>query len=322
MATDHVGIHSPEQVQALFESDSATAINEYLSLMEESETPRQYLIWSLIAAAGALIGKNGVFQSGPHHTIRSNMFVILVGPSAIRKSSAISMTESMLRSSTLNFGPTDTGGQRHGLMSALTGLYRTEKHKLTLDAPFHPRMVNPRPPSDMFLVSSEFGRLLGQGSLDMANFLVDLYDGVEIDYQTKAGETRLQGPLASILAGTTPSSLANILPENAVTHGIISRFIFIYEEELYKTVPLPPEPTEEWFDSKIRFQQRLDWIDSNRQNFHLAPEARKSYAEALYHYSPALEDPRLESYRGRRSSTLLKVAMAIAALRCDNTIID
>lgn len=317
------GIHTPQEIQELHTSESAAAINEYLSLMEDSETPRPYLIWSLIAAAAALTGQNAVFRSGVNHTIRANLFVLLLGPSALRKTSAINMTQSVIRDTSINFGPTDTGGQRHGLMSALTGIHRSDNSGYwSASGPLNRRMLHPRSASDMFLVNAELGRLMGSGSREMADFLVDLYDSSPIDYQTKAGETKISAALASVLAATTPSSLAAMLPENAVTHGIIARFLFIYEDKIYKEVPLPKEQDESWYDLREQVVSRFAWIDSNRSDFVLSDEARDSYEQVFYRYTPALEDPRLESYRGRRATTLIKVAMAIAALRNDTTIID
>lgn len=316
------GVHTPEQIQELHSSDSAEAINAYLALMDDSESPRDYLIWSLIAAAAALLGRNAVFRSGVNHTIKPNLFVLLLGPSALRKTSAINMVKSVIQATSLNFGPTDTGGQRHGLMSALTGVHRSDNSAYWSNAgPLNQKMLKPRSPSDIFLVSGELGRLMGSGSREMADFLNDLYDQEPIDYQTKAGETKINGALASMLAATTPSSLATCLPENAVTHGIIARFIFVYADKIYKSVPLPKEQDKDWFEAREQFMDRLHWIDSNRSDFIFNQQARDTY-ESLYGFVPLVEDPRLESYRGRRTTTLTKVAMAIAALRNDTTIID
>ena len=318
------GIHTEEQVAAIQLSDSATAIREYLTLMEDSESPRVYLTWSLLAVAGGLLGRNAAFYSGPNHVVTPNLYVILIGPSAVRKSSAINMIAKFLKGTSVNLGPTDTGGQRHGIMSALTGLHRTDgkpwRHKADA-GPLTPAMIHQRAPSDLLLLAPELGRLMGSSSREMADFLVDLYDGAPVDYQTKAGETRLNDPLATLLAATVPSSLAAVLPENAVSHGIISRMLFVYADELHKQVPLPVEPSEEWLESRERFAKRLRWIDANRVNFGLDSAARRIYAD-LYDYVPLLEDPRLESYRGRRSNHLIKVGICIAALRNDTTVIE
>jgi energy-coupling factor transporter ATP-binding protein EcfA2 len=318
------GIHSDAELEALFASDSAHAINEYLALQEESEVPRTYLTWSLIAATGALLGKNAKFRSGANLNISPNMFVILIGPSGVRKTTAIRMTQAMLESTTLHYGPTDTGGQRHGIMSSLNGLGRRNFHAGWRESgigPITESLFRPRSSDDMFLVAPELGRLMGTGSREMADFLVDLYDGSPIDYQTKVGEVRIDNPMASLLGATTPSSLADIMPANAATHGIFSRALLIYADKPHKSVPLPPEQPPEWYERRERLITRLRWIDYNRTPFSLDESARATYTR-LYPYVPVVDDPRMESYKARRNEHMLKVAMCLCALRSDTTVTE
>lgn len=322
MAAAYTDLHSPEEKRVIMSSESAKIFDDYLALQEESETPRDYLIWSLIAFAAGLLGRNVSLRFGPNLTITPNLFVILLGPSRMRKSSAIAMTQSLMQGMSLNYCPTDTGAQRHGIMRALTGLGRVHERKLHYAdrGPLVPSMLNPRRPDDMMIVAQELGRLLGQGSVDMMNFLNDLYDGVEIDYQTKAGETKLNRPLATLLGATTPQNLAGILPDSATGHGILGRIVFVYADRIHKQVPVPPDATEEWHESRAKIVRRLQWIDENRLDFSISKEARSEYIR-LYSYSAPVEDPRLDSYRAGRTSILLKVSMVVAALRGDIQVI-
>lgn len=309
------------KLQSLYASDSAAAFNEYLTLMEESEVPRNFLIWSLITTAAALLGKNTYLRHGPHIKVYANLFTVLLGPPAVRKSSAINTTVRYLESTSINFGPTDTGGQRHGLMSALTGAHRA-KRKESIYGEIYPIAnghINPRSPSDMFLVAPELGRILGSATREMADFMVDLWDGAPIDYQTRASETIIRKPVVTLLGGTTPSSIPTMLPDNATGHGILSRILFIYSEEPAKIVPIPRDQGEEWHDLKDRFSRRFEWIDWCRSPFMLSRKAEILYEE-LYTFNPTLQDPRLDSYKARRADQLLKVAMSICALRMDTTI--
>lgn len=323
MNANFTGIHSPEELKVILESESAVTINEYLALQEESETPRIYLTWSLIALVAGLLGRNASLILGPNLTIRPNLFVILLGQSRLRKSTAINMTHKLFESMTLNLAPTDTGAQRHGIMSAMSGLNRVlgPKTHYPSSGPLNVSMIHPRRSDDMMIVAPELGRLLGLGSVDMMNFMNDLYDGALIDYQTKAGETRLTSALASLLGATTPQNLAGILPESATGHGILGRTIFIYADAIHKPVPLPPEASEEWYESRQKIVDKLRWIDQNRMNFMLSDGARKAYLY-LYDYIPMVEDPRLENYTAGRKDMLMKVAMCVAAMRTDTALLE
>jgi len=321
MADDQRGIPSADS--DLYSTVSAEALNEYLELLEDTESPRVFHIWSLLCSVAALLGQNAELRMGAWNVVKPNMFVILIGPPAIKKSTAISLVESMLKGSTLNIGPTDTGGQRHGLMSALTGAARRDFRTMnrTEDMLLTPALARPRRSSDMVLFAQELGRLWGSANREMADFFLDLWDGANISYETKASTTRITKPLVTLLGATTPSSLAAMLPENASSHGILSRVIFVFGDIVHKRVPIPPDPTEEWLDLREKIVERLRWVDNNRRDFELSPSGRAAY-ESLYEFHPDTQDPRLESYQGRRPQTLLKVAMALCALRFDTWIIE
>lgn len=324
MADDRRRVHTDDEVAELMASVSAESVVEYLTLMEDTESPRVFQTWSLLSAAAALLGHNSELRIGATHVVRPNMFVVLIGPPALRKSTPINVVADLMAGTSVNWGPSDTSGQRHGLMSALTGLHRHDgrERRLRLDSPTSFAMSMPRRASDIALFSTELGRLWGSSNREMADFFIDLYDAEEIDYETKASSTRIMKPLVTTLGATTPSSLASMLPENAATHGILSRIIFVYADVLHKHVPLPPDPTEEWLELRDKVVRRFKWIDGNRRNFSLDAGARSAYT-SLYQYRAVLEDPRLESYQGRRgSSHLLKVAMCLCALRQDIQIIE
>jgi hypothetical protein len=154
----------------------------------------------------------------------------------------------------------------------------------------------------------------------MVDFLAELCDGEDIVYQTKMGETRIRKPLASLLGATTPSSLATMIPESAAGHGILSRILFIYADEDYKSVPIPSQVKEEWYDAKAKFTKRLEYIDSMRENFAMTKEAQAEYIR-LYAFVPELNEPRLSHYIRRRATMLMKVSMILAALRYSTKII-
>src|SRR3546814_12105901 len=80
-------------------------------MVEETESPRLFHLWSAITGAAAALGRRCFFQLGsitvyPHH------YTLLVGTPASRKSTAISMMAKQLRKSTsVRVGPSDSGGK-------------------------------------------------------------------------------------------------------------------------------------------------------------------------------------------------------------------
>lgn len=317
------GIHSPEEVMEILQSPSMEALIQYRDLYEETEPPREFLDWSLIAAAAGLLGKNAILRMGPSRAVRPNLYVVLIGPSGSRKSSAIKLVERLIEHSTINFGPTDSAGDRRGIMSSLAGLHRGDNYLFRAghypESALTRSMFRPRVSSDLFLSSKELGRLMGAGSREMADFFVDLFDGESIVYETKASSTVITTPLVTLLGACTPSSLATMIPANATEHGVLARILFVYADKRYKDVAIPKEPKPEWYDALEAMQDRLRWIDNNRLDFSITPDADKFY-EQIYNFVAPIEDPRINHYQERRAEHMLKVAIALAALRNDNRV--
>jgi len=96
-------------------------LNEYLRMVEDTESPRIFHIWAAVFAVSAALGRRcwlpfGVFDVYPNH------YILLVGTPGTRKSTAASLTRKLLKASTgVRFAPADTGGQRQGLINALFG---------------------------------------------------------------------------------------------------------------------------------------------------------------------------------------------------------
>lgn len=310
-------IHSIEQIRKLQQSPSASAINEWLDLMEEFESPRDYLTWGFITAVSAILGKRSCLKLGPFITVRPNLFTVLIGPAGVRKSSAIGAIKKLLAPTTVRFGPSDTGGQRHGLMAALEGHAPPETDRKLNPSVIFPALFGKnkqRAPNDLFLVASELGRLFGTSSRELADFLVDLWDGEDVIYQTRSGETRSYGPVVSMLGATTPSSFATMIPENAAGHGILSRILFVHADKNYKSVPMAPAVSPGWVERYKALQDKLLMVDDLSTEFAFTKDALGIY-ESLYKYTPELTDPRLGAYIHRRPTMLLKVSMTLCALR-------
>lgn len=314
------GIHTQDEVNAIFASDSAYALRMYMQLVEDSESPMSFYLWSLISMAGGLLGRRCYFDNGPFNRIFPNQFIVLLGPSGVRKSTSITTILKLIEQTTLNLGPTDTGGQRYGIMAAMQGLGRSHRrlnlsmNDAPLIAPMLASAAKNRPSADIYLASSELGRLLGTASREMADFMTDIGDGQDIVYQTKMGEIRISNVLASLLSATTTSSLATMLPESIIGHGLLSRFIFVYEDKKRKSIPLPKPPEDVWYARFEDFKYRLSSIDAMTGPFDIAKDAASFY-EIVYPYMPAINDSRMADYGQRRAIHLLKTAMALAALR-------
>lgn len=315
--------------------DSAVALREYLQFVDNSESPREFHLWSFLSLVSASLKRKCWASLGAVGTILPNQYVILVGPPAARKSTAIGITEQFHWASHLKLGPVDTAGQRYGLMMAFLPVSREVNPKRLQGLMTMPKNLDelsqldtktieehiPRVKanSDLYLQAKELSRLLTSQDRGMIDFLTDVWDGEKIDYKTKQGTIFIEKPSLNLLGATTPTSLAACMPRGASDHGILSRIIFVYASDNYRTLARPSPMSDKINDIRVRILERLKRISEYEGLFQEDSDAEDLF-DSLYTYKPEILDSRFHGYAGRRSTAhLRKLGLAIAAARADDS---
>lgn len=311
-------------------------LRDYMQMVEHTESPRVFHVASALWAVSSSLGRRCWFPFG-HMNVYANMYMLLIGTPASRKSTALSMARRLLRDSTgVRFAPADTAGQRQGLAIAMLGAAGDEDGKIaaevkkatqatglmsltdlenldisdTLSADDNPHQLDAH---HLVVAASEFSRVIGQNNHGLLDFLVERYDGEDYDYKTRQTEIVLKNTLMNFLAATTPASLNHSLPPQAGGQGILSRFILVYGAKKYREIPTPVAP-----DVEIVNRVKGVLHDIYRHGvgaFSESPDARKA-RESLYSYNLPISDNRFAFYAERRYMHLIKFAMALAATRC------
>lgn len=315
-------------------------------MVEETESPRLFHVWSAISGISAALGRRCFLPFGPG-VIHPNQFVILVGNPGTRKSTAANIAKRIIRQSTgIRFAPPDTAGQRQGLVTFMRGpkdeeqqiefagaveLAAKDRGLLTLgeiaqldnsvpqegDESFERYQVLQADKHHIMIVASEFSRIVGQNNTQMLDFLVTMWDGEDYEYQTKESNTKLTNPLINILASTTPVSISGSIPPAAVGQGFLSRLIFVHGARKYKSVPRP-QPFSDALVASVKESFSRVYLECNGA-FTETPEAL-AYSESLYDKPLVITDSRFGYYAERRYDHLLKLAMALTASRGSMTI--
>lgn len=234
----------------------------------------------------------------------------------------------------LNFGPTDTAGARHGIMTAMQTRWQDDyRERLDEDPNFAfptsleelgessfdgiiARMGRPRTrPSSIYFTVKELGRLLTAQTRELLDFFADGLDGESIFYQTKTGNIRIPAPLISLLGATTPGNLPSILPRDAHDHGLLSRIIFVYAGKAGDSVPIPPEMSPAELVIKERILEVINRaLTDGAGEIGFSEEAEAEYRE-LYSWGVPTLEFRLNAYAGRRTDHLAKLCAIICLLR-------
>lgn len=177
-----------------------------------------------------------------------------------------------------------------------------------------------RNPRELFVFADELTTFIGLNQIDMTNCLTDLYTPSDsYVYSLSKSTKRIPFPSLSILACATPIGLASHLPPASIGQGLVSRTIFVYENQSAGKV-YPPPALDRKLEVKIgrlfasiaatpfdEFDAERDLIELDRTD--AAFKLNKSIYE---NHKPELEDSRFDSYSERRHDHLCKLAMILA----------
>lgn len=254
------------------------------------------------------VTKRNVWLDQNLYLLYPNLYVALIGPPGrTAKSTAMYLSKQLLgQVPTIKMGPDSC--TREQLIKAM------EDSKLNNQCA-------------MTIYSTEFSSLIGPSGILMIQFLLDIYDCNYTDpkqgwqYQTKhQGANKLVNPYLSGLFCTTPTYLAESIPDNIVGHGFTSRMIFVHEE---KERLINPRPKGMDIDLATALVSDLRHISYISGQFQWADDEATSAYDSFYQelYNSVPEDHRLEGYHWRKKIHVLKVAMLASLADSDDLLL-
>lgn len=313
-------------------------VEMYLDLMHGTESPPIFHVWSLISAASACMTRRCWFDMGPIR-IMPNQFIMLVGAPGVRKSTSVSFGKRLLSEIPhLRFAPNSTGGHMQGLIAAMVrgqskqedddddaigqaveainSLNFGQDSDESEDALGATHTLNR---SALYVAEGELTTFLGLKRDDFINFLGDMWDKAgeaEHVYQLKREKIRIGNPCLNMIGGITPMHITTYLPPQSIGQGFTSRVLMVYSD-YRKKIPWPEPLNDKAFG---QFKRLMNWIFESKEGPFDYTEQAKELIEELYYYKVEIEDARFIHYTERRQTHMIKVAMALCALRMDNVI--
>ena len=288
---------------------------------KESESPDNYHLWCGLSALSASVRRN-IWIDQNLYSLYANLYVALVGPPGrTAKSTALYLSRGLLGNvPNVKLGPDSV--TREQLINAM------EKSKLGNQCA-------------LTIYSTEFSSLIGPSGILMIQLLLDLYDCNYSDskkgwtYETKnKGENKLINPYLSGLFCTTPTYLAEAIPDNIVGHGFTSRIIFVHEE-FERLVNPRPKPMDIGLATALvedlrhinHISGEFKWDDSegdiedpvDKQVKLVSQFTYDNFYRSLYKDLP--KDHRLEGYHWRKKIHVLKVAMLLSLADSDSLVL-
>lgn len=277
-------------------------LKHYRDYVSGTEAHPTYHTFAALVALSSIIGRRvwidqGIFEVVP------NLYVVLVGPSGNRKTSAMTPAKNLIRELGLPFSA-----------ECVT------KEKLVLDIYAQERVIKDLPDeykagfevySPMTCMVTELSEFLGAGGLGMINFLVTIYDQRVYDIRTKnKGDTLIRGPYLSLLACTTPDWITIYLRQDVISGGFSRRAIFVLETAKSGRIAFPTitPPMEQAWKDLVAYSRLLATV---KGPFTWEPEAKVFY-ERWYMSLAIPTDPTLAGYYESKHIQLLKIAMLLS----------
>ena len=284
-------------------------LDAYREFTSGTESPAMFHLWVALGTITAAAQRKISMDAG-YFDVHSNMFVILTSPPGrSRKSTALRIGKSLLR------GLKDYGQDIHfstqassvaALVKQLTAIPNKDHQSLTA-------------------FSSELGSLLGSKSVEMTDFLVDIYDcDPDWDKQTmQRGLEKIEFPWMTLLGATTPQWLGDNLSKTAVEGGFVSRSVFVYEDT--RLLVAFPELTPAQKELKKLLIHDLAIISALKGRMTFSPEAKdfyKQWYEDPRRLTATQRDYRISGYYERKHIHVLKVAMALSLAAKNQLVLD
>lgn len=274
-------------------------ITDYLAHYADTEIPQIYSRWAMLSMLGINSGSSVYFNFGGTH-IRPNLYVMLMGPSGARKSTAVSKARKLLSAVT----------------SVPIAASKTSKEKFIEDlGGIDSAVIDSSSFAELAVLADEGNEFFGINNIEFLSMLGTLWDTERYDYRTRGGvNVEIHNPVVSILSGNTPTNFAKAFPPEIIGQGFFSRLILVYGKESPNRVAFPEDQGS--LDSFIDAFQKIQIHCIGEMTF--TPEAKKAATE-LYENWVGYDDPRFESFGQRRHTHLIKLCMCVALSKCSRT---
>lgn len=212
-------------------------LQDYMIFSSGNESPEVYHKWCALSTLSHLASRRIWVDQGIF-TVYPNMYVMLVGNAGIKKSTAMSLSRSLVREiKTVPIAPPSITKE------ALTQ-FMAEKDSPCQKHFKHLKDGKPAliPYTHLSIFANELITLLNSGgnAMGMVEFLTDIWDQPVFEVKTKgAGTDHIIGPYITVLGCLTTESISNLMNTKIISSGFSRRCMFVYSNDIGTPVPRP-----------------------------------------------------------------------------------
>lgn len=294
----------------------AKILDTYISFVSEfTETRKIAHIWSFLTAVSALLGRSRYLTFGAQR-IHPNMYTMIVGDPASRKSTAIKLIKSLCEEA--GYGEfAFESGSKESYFNSLARRAQEISGSIDLDISTTVNGIEmwepPAGETHSFICSDEFQDFIGINNMSFVSALGDLWDrNTDYRYETiKHGVISIPRPTISVLGGTTPSTFSAIFPAHAIDQGFLSRLLLIPCKRKARSIAFPPPPNPA---IKLKILEFLASLLTHKPIEITRSADATAMLEEIYNTWASPFDSRFAGYAGRRHIHLLKLCLLFTGI--------
>ena len=290
-------------------------IDGFVAYTQNSEAPKSYRKWTAISCVAAALQRKCRVEWGTGIVWYPNMYIVLVGPSAARKGTAMNPGLEILESiSSIKIAANATSLQ--ALIKRLKETNHNDPDLETGEMYFH---------ASMTIFSKEFTVFLGYQNNAMIAALCDWYDcDRRWKYETISRQTEeIIGVWVNLIGATTPDLIRLCMPIEMIGGGLTSRIIYVVEESKARSEPFPQTTARE-LQMKMDLISDLERISLLAGRFKYSRDFIDAWGE--WYVENDLNPPDMgkhfQGYLGRRATHVMKLSMIFSASRSDEMILE
>ena len=282
-----------------------TWLDALMSQTKDLESPRRYFYFAGLATLSAAAGRKIWLDRGGAYKLYPNLFVMLVGPSGIKKGLPVRVAEKLVTE--MKYTKVIAG------RSSIQAIIEHLGHS-TMDT-----NGDVSKDASAFIVSGEFSQSILNDE-QAFTILTDLYDSQWKDEHTnllKSGKSILKNVYLVMLGASNQVHLHSVIGQRDIQGGFIARTLIVNEEKINKKNALVRKsPSMIDYPSLVK---RLVEISNLKGEFDYEPDAADFYEQWYGEYEPDKEDN--TGTNNRMPDTILKVAMLLSLSRDDSMLL-
>lgn len=270
----------------------------------DSEVPQEYFLWAGISMVAAAVGDRVWLEKFKGKKLVPNLYITLIGPSAIGKGEAIDAAVRFVKDNArVNVYAGEATAEY--LLKRMGQSRRTDDGKLVLSN------------AKMYLVTPELSMSMPKGEQAdrLIKHLTEMYTGRDYPFRkgtvTGGTEVLLKDYCINWLAGSTLQWLSESVPETSISGGFFGRMVAVVANyDLDKRICRPAVPHD--YDAVVdEIMQRVEILSHVEGELRMTAEARE-VEDKWYNDRPTPNEESLIPAWKREHDLMLKIAMVLA----------